>query len=170
RCGNHKAVRGKATRATSMTAMAPPFDIGKRLGSVRAQRGLSQGTVSRLAGLAPSYLSKIENGRIQPTFPTLWRILRALHADMAEVLSADPAAPGRPAGCPISGSGECLGQLIRSEAEVARDRRRAFVSTREVQLLHDLRGWLKRTRPEYARALELLLEQMVRAGSPQTGG
>ena len=55
-----------------MTSMAPPFEIGKRLGTVRAQRGLSQGTVSRLAGLAPSYLSKIENGRIQPTFPTLY--------------------------------------------------------------------------------------------------
>jgi transcriptional regulator with XRE-family HTH domain len=144
--------------------MAPPFEIGKRLGTVRAQRGLSQGTVSRLAGLAPSYLSKIENGRIQPTFPTLWRILRALHADMTEVLAANPTAPRRPAGCPISASGECLGQLIRSEAEVARDRRRVFVSTREVRLLHDLLGWLKRTSPEHARALELLLEDVVGAG------
>ena len=145
-----------------MTPMAPPFEIGKRLGSVRAQRGLSQGTVSRLAGLAPSYLSKIENGHIQPTFPTLWRILRALHADISEVLSADPAAPRRPAGCPVSATGECLGQLIRSEAEVARDRRRVFVSTREVQLLHDLLAWLKGASPEHARALEVLLEQMVR--------
>jgi len=151
-----------------MTAMAPPFEIGKRLGSVRAQRGLSQGTVSRLAGLAPSYLSKIENGRIQPTFPTLWRILRALHADFGDVLSADPASPGRPAGCPISASGECLGQLIRSEAEVARDRRRVFVSTREVKLLHDLLEWLKRTSPEHARALELLLEDVVRSRLPDS--
>ena len=145
-----------------MTPMAPPFEIGKRLGSVRAQRGLSQGTVSRLAGLAPSYLSKIENGRIQPTFPTLWRILGALHADIADVLAAQPGSPRRPPGCPISASGECLGQLIRSEAEVVRDRRRVFVSTREVKLLHDLLGWLKGTSPEHARALELLLEEVVR--------
>jgi len=143
--------------------MAPPFEIGKRLGSVRAQRGLSQGAVSRLAGLAPSYLSKIENGRIQPTFPTLWRILRALHADMAEVLSADPQAPRRPLGCPVSATGECLGQLIRSDAEVARDRRRVFVSTREVQLLRDLLAWLKKASPEHARALELVLEQLLGA-------
>jgi len=146
-----------------MTSMAPPFEIGKRLGSLRAQRGLSQGTVSRMAGLAPSYLSKIENGRIQPTFPTLWRILRALHADMAEVLSADPAAPRAPAGCPVSATGECLGQLIRSDAEVARDRRRVFVSTREVQLLRDLLAWLKKASPEHARALELVLEQLLSA-------
>lgn len=151
-----------------MTSMTPPFEIGKRLGSVRAQRGLSQGTVSRLAGLAPSYLSKIENGRIQPTFPTLWRILGALHADAAEVLAAKPGAQRRPAGCPISGSGECLGQLIRSEAEVARDRRRVFVSTREVRLLHDLLGWLKRTSPDHARALEVLLEEIVGAGRSET--
>ncbi|HEX5043578.1 MAG TPA: helix-turn-helix domain-containing protein [Candidatus Polarisedimenticolaceae bacterium] len=146
-----------------MTSMGPPFEIGKRLGSVRAQRGLSQGTVSRLAGLAPSYLSKIENGRIQPTFPTLWRILRALHADAAEVLSADSGEPRHSPGCPISVTGECLGQLIRSEAEVARDRRRVFVSTREVRLLHDLLGWLKRTSPEHARALETVLEQVLHA-------
>ena len=114
-----------------------------------------------MAGLAPSYLSKIENGRIQPTFPTLWRILRALHADMAEVLSADPAAPRAPAGCPVSATGECLGQLIRSEAEVARDRRRVFVSTREVQLLHDLLAWLKGASPEHAHALEVMLDQVV---------
>jgi transcriptional regulator with XRE-family HTH domain len=151
-----------------MTSMSPPFEIGKRLGSVRAQRGLSQGTVSRLAGLAPSYLSKIENGRIQPTFPTLWRILRALHADFAEVLAVNPGGAGRPPGCPISDSGECLGQLIRSEAEVARDRRRVFVSTREVRLLHDLLDWLKRASPEHARALELLLEDVVRGGRSQS--
>ena len=151
-----------------MTSMAPPFEIGKRLGSVRAQRGLSQGTVSRLAGLAPSYLSKIENGRIQPTFPTLWRILRALHADVADVLAVDAGSSRRPPGCPISDTGECLGQLIRSEAEVARDRRRVFVSTREVRLLHDLLSWLKRASPEHARALELLLEDVVLAGRSQT--
>jgi transcriptional regulator with XRE-family HTH domain len=145
--------------------MDPPFEIGKRLGSVRAQRGLSQGTVSRLAGLAPSYLSKIENGRVQPTFPTLWRILRALHADMADVLSAEPGGAHRPLGCPISATGECLGQLIRSEAEVARDRRRVFVSTREVRLLHDLLGWLKQTSPDHARALETVLERVLHAPS-----
>jgi transcriptional regulator with XRE-family HTH domain len=146
--------------------MAPPFEIGKRLGSVRAQRGLSQGTVSRLAGLAPSYLSKIENGRVQPTLPTLWRILRALHADIGDVLGREPTDARQPARCPISDTGECLGQLIRSEAEVARDRRRVFVSTREIRLLHDLLGWLKATSPEHARALELLLEGLVGVARP----
>jgi transcriptional regulator with XRE-family HTH domain len=141
------------------------FQIGKRLGTLRAQRGLSQGTVSRLAGIAPSYLSKIENGRIQPTFPTLWRVVRALHADFDEVMGLDQAGPRHP-GCPISASGECLAQLIRSEAEVARDRRRIFVSTREVELLHDLLGWLKRTSPDHARALEVLLEEMVQVRPP----
>lgn len=149
-----------------MTSTTSDFRIGKRLGSVRAQRGLSQGTVSRLAGIAPSYLSKIENGRIQPTFPTLWRIMGALHADFDELLGNDTGAVRRRPGCPISSSGECLAQLIRSEAEVARDRRRIFVSTREVTLLHDLLGWLNRTSPDHARALEVLLEEVVRVRPP----
>jgi transcriptional regulator with XRE-family HTH domain len=146
-----------------MTSRTAGFQIGKRLGSVRAQRGLSQGTVSRLAGIAPSYLSKIENGRIQPTFPTLWRIMGALHASFEDVMGPEHLMERRPTACPISASGECLTQLIRSEPEVARDRRRVFVSTREVQLLRDLLAWLRGASSEHARALEVLLEEVVLA-------
>ena len=149
---------------TSMTT--PSFEIGKRLGSVRALRGLSQGTVSRLAGIAPSYLSKIENGRIQPTFPTLWRIMRALHASFEEVVGLEPVLDRRRAICPISASGECLTQLIRSEREVALDRRRVFVSTRDVRLLKDLLAWLRCTSADHARALEVLLEDVIHGGRP----
>lgn len=146
-----------------MRAKASNPQVGRRLAALRARRGLSQGTVARLAGVAPSYLSRVENGKVQPTFPTLWRILRALRADFAELFGQESARAAEHAGCPVSRSGQCLLDLIRSDREVAGDPTRRLYSAREVRLLARLAAWMKDAPAERVRAVEVLLEALSAA-------
>jgi transcriptional regulator with XRE-family HTH domain len=105
----------KATGGLVLTRNSSELDIGARLAAIRAQRGQSQGTTSRLAGLAPAYLSRIETGHVHPTFATVMRVLDALHAGLDELRAPDEVRPRGHPSCPISGHGHCLLELLRTD-------------------------------------------------------
>jgi transcriptional regulator with XRE-family HTH domain len=130
--------------------------VGRRLAAARLQRGLAQGDVAQRCGLAASYLSRIENGRIQPAFRTVMQIVGALGADMSEIIGPD--APGkRPHGpCPVTAAGRCLLDLIAPEAD------HEHYSPREVRLLRRFAAWLKSADASRVRAIEVLLEDLMR--------
>lgn len=58
---------------------------GLVIGRLRTQRGLSQETLSGLAGIARSHLSMIENGTKNANAETLWRIADALGMRLSEL-------------------------------------------------------------------------------------
>jgi transcriptional regulator with XRE-family HTH domain len=149
------------TGTPAMTRNSSELHVGARLAALRAQRGVSQGMVARRAEIAPSYLSRIETGRVQPSLPMLLRILDALHADLTDLRS--PGGDKRPptASCPVSGKGVCLLELVRREADVARAEGREVYSIREVNLLHDLAAWMRKASPERVRAIELLIGELL---------
>jgi transcriptional regulator with XRE-family HTH domain len=149
------------TGGQAMTRNSSELHVGARLAALRAQRGVSQGMVARHAEIAPSYLSRIETGRVQPSLPMLMRILDALHADLTDLRS--PGGEKRPptAACPVSGRGVCLLELVRREAEVARAEGREVYSIREVHLLHDLAAWMRKAAPERVRAIEMLIGELI---------
>ena len=69
---------------------------------------------ARLVGIAPSYLSRIETGRVHPTVRTAVRLASALKISL-DALSG-PALPGhgrRP--CPVSRGGHCFLDVLRAE-------------------------------------------------------
>lgn len=71
-------------------------DLGKRIGELRRERGLTQETAAeRLGMLAPNY-ARIEQGRQNVTIDTLVRIARMLGEDMtiAELVTP-PTTTGR---------------------------------------------------------------------------
>lgn len=140
-----------------MTRASPAVEIGQRLMAARLQRGLAQSDVARSAGLAPSYLSRIENGRIQPTFRTVMQIAAALRAGLSE-LADTPAQAGSARGpCPVTARGKCLLDLVAAEADPE------HYSPREVRLVRTFAQWLKTSSPERIRAMEVLLEDLMRA-------
>jgi transcriptional regulator with XRE-family HTH domain len=151
-----------------MTREATLPDIGPRLGALRARRRLSQGTVARRSGIAPAHLSRIENGRVQPTFSTIWRILRAMDGELTEILDPQPrAAHGR---CPLTEHGHCLLDLIRTETEVAREPQLEFYTPSEARLLHDLARWCKHGPRDLVRALDVLLHGLLREVPQEPAG
>ena len=61
--------------------------IGRRIKQGRAAAGLTQEQTAEAANITPIYLSKIENGRVEPTLNTLGEICAALKLDIGAVLS-----------------------------------------------------------------------------------
>ena len=55
-------------------------DVGRAIHAVRSARGLTQIAVAELAGIDPTYLSKIEKGRTVTLLEHELRILRRLGA------------------------------------------------------------------------------------------
>ena len=142
-----------------MTPEATPETVGRRLASARLRRGLAQKDVAERAGLAPSYLSRIETSKIQPTYRTLMQVVEALGVDPAEILgprdsTGDPQGP-----CPVSTRGRCLLDLIRSSPGPEQ------YSPREIRLLRRFASWVQGAEPARLKAMEVLLEDLASARS-----
>ena len=60
---------------------------GQIIGRLRTKRGMSQETLSGLAGIARSHLTMIENGDKNANVETLWRIALALDMRLSELIS-----------------------------------------------------------------------------------
>lgn len=63
---------------------------------LRAARGLSQETLAVDSGVAAPYLSRIENGTVNPTIDVLDRLARALGVEVDALLRAFDADGERP--------------------------------------------------------------------------
>lgn len=63
---------------------------------LRAARGLSQETLAVDAGVAAPYLSRIENGSVNPSIDVIDRLARALGVEVDVLLRAFDANDDRP--------------------------------------------------------------------------
>jgi transcriptional regulator with XRE-family HTH domain len=132
-------------------------EVGRRLAAARLRRGLSQGTVARQAGIAPSYLSRLETGRVHPTFRTVVRVARTLRVDLDELV-AGPSERFSRGACPVTREGLCVLDLIQAESHARRPGEEAFYP-RHVKLLRRLADWMQDASSERLRAIEIVLEE-----------
>ena len=148
-----------------MTKTSKEIDVGRRIAACRVRRGLSQAVVSRRAGIDPSYLSRIENQKVQPTVRTALRIAEAMRVPLGELLEPSPAEQkGQP--CPVSIGGSCLLDLIDTGPR-ARGKRHAGAETyspEQIRLLRRLTALVQQTSPKTLKALEVLLGEIVEGG------
>ncbi len=140
--------------------------IGKRITSRRLQRGLSQGVVSRRAGIDPSYLSRIETGKVHPTVRTANRIAGALNVSLGELLG--PLPPARKAHpCPVTAGGRCLMDLLDTGRDETAAPKPESYSPRQLRLLRRFTHVLQEGSPEVLRAFEVFFSQTL--GLPPRG-
>ena len=66
--------------------------VGRKFYEWRIQRGLTQSELSRRSGIPQANLSKIEQGRQDPTVSTLVRICRAIGVPPTELFTEEPPA------------------------------------------------------------------------------
>jgi len=138
-----------------------PGGVGQRLAAARLQRGLAQGDVARAAGFAPSYLSRIETGKVQPTFRTVMRIVRTLGADVSEVAAPDAREDASRGPCPVTARGHCLIDLVGPIGDAER------YSPAEIRLLRRFAVWMKQAKADRVRAMELLLGDLSEAAEDE---
>ncbi len=78
-------------------------DVAAGVRCWRELRGLTQKQLAVAAQLPRTYISRIENGRIQPGLPTLKRVAAALRVGLSTLLEVLRNSNGN--GCPGNGNG-----------------------------------------------------------------
>jgi len=145
--------------------------IGKSLLRLRMEQGMTQGEVGARAGLATSYISRIENDRIQPTMGTLNRITDALEIPVSRVFGGDDGKSDCGHRCPVSTSGACIGELLRSARGKKPKSRKDAYTMEEVRLLRMADYLVMHGSKEVRQSLEVLLESLLlRSGKKSRGG
>ncbi len=61
------------------------YEIGSRIKQLRIKKGLSQEKLAELAELNMSYIGQVERGEKNPSVETVYRICRAMDADMSQL-------------------------------------------------------------------------------------
>jgi transcriptional regulator with XRE-family HTH domain len=107
--------------------------IGTRVIQIRNQRGLTQRELSERSGIASSYLSRIENRRLEPRPKTLRKIAEALGVTVSELFQERPGGSAA-VQCAITASGNCIMDLLRSGRGKATPGREGY-TLRQLQLL-----------------------------------
>jgi transcriptional regulator with XRE-family HTH domain len=67
--------------------------LGARIRAIRRQREVTGAELARKASVSPSYLSRLENGRVSPTVSTLTRIMGALGVPVSRVFGESSGGP-----------------------------------------------------------------------------
>ena len=131
-------------------------NLGQRVAASRGQLGLSQTDVAKRAGLAASYLSRIENGKIHPTVPTAQKIAGALRVPLGELLGPTPLQQ-KDQGCPISTRGICLIDLIDHRPQSHSADATEHYSPRQIRLMRRFTALVRQGSPELLKSLDVLI-------------
>jgi len=120
------------------------MSLGTRIMQVRTQKGLTQRQISERTGIASSYLSRIENRRLEPRPKTLRKIAEALGVPVSDFFQDRPGAPPGAIQCVITATGHCIMDLLRASRGKPPQLGTESYSPRQVQLLR-MAGYLIQT-------------------------
>jgi transcriptional regulator with XRE-family HTH domain len=67
--------------------LTPQEALGEAIWRLRDERGLEQDDVAKKANLNPTQLSRLEHGRINPSWGTVRRVAAALGLPMSELVA-----------------------------------------------------------------------------------
>ncbi len=81
--------------------------LGKKILELRLRSKKTQQQVSQSTGLAVSYLSRLENDRINPSVRTVSKVAEALHVPLTSFFEDKPILEAKDR-CPVSLSGLCI--------------------------------------------------------------
>jgi len=138
------------------------MSIGTRILVVRNQKGMTQQDLSKRTGLAASYLSRVENRRLEPGARTLRKIAAALAVPVSELFQEPPLKLGT-LQCLITSSGKCVGDLQRSTSARRPDASQEAYSPRQLQLLRMANYLIETGDARLLDSLEVLLGALLQA-------
>ena len=71
------------------------YAVGEKLKALRLRKKIGLVDLGKHTGLSPALLSKIENAKLVPTLPTLFRIAMVYSVGLEHFFSAEPPGPVR---------------------------------------------------------------------------
>jgi DNA-binding XRE family transcriptional regulator len=148
------------------------MSIGTRIIQIRNQKNLTQKQISERSGIATSYLSRVENRRLEPRPKTLRRIAEALGVPVSD-LFLEGSPDRKSSQCLITITGTCIMDLLRSgRGKMARAGAESY-TTQQLQLLRMANYLIQSGDARMLDALDLLLNALLApggAGRPEGNG
>ena len=138
------------------------MSIGSRIIQIRNQKNISQRMLGERSGLASSYLSRVENRRVEPGPKTLRKIADALGVPVSELFEEHPTGEGQH--CAVSVSGKCVMDMLANRTGKQPVHAMETYSPRQLQLLRMASYLIQSGNARLLDALELLLQSLL-AGS-----
>lgn len=138
------------------------MSIGTRILQARTQKNITQTELSKRTGLHSSYLSRIENRKLEPRPTTLRRIADALGVPLSELFREGPA--GVPFHqCVVTMSGNCIMELMRSRKNKRRLPQPGTenYTPRQLQLLRMANYLIQNGNTRVLDSLDLLLSSLM---------
>lgn len=144
-----------------MTNRVTDSQFGRKFLASRLSRRHSQATIARRAGITPSYLSRIERGKINPSLEMALRLAEAVRMPLGEILGAGKSE-GRSGACPVSGTGQCLIDLIDTSGRPALTRETECYSPRQLRLLRRFAALLQQVDEDLMAVFEILIRKNLK--------
>ena len=138
------------------------MSIGTRLIQLRNQKGLTQQQLSDLTGLAPSYLSRIENRHLEPRPQTLRKLASALNVPISEIFQERSIQLGT-LQCAITSSGNCIMNLLRSRRRKGQEPAAENYDPHQLQLLRMANYLIQNADKRLLDSLDVLLGALLHA-------
>lgn len=60
--------------------------LGKNLKEIREEKGITQSSIAKSLGVSRGFVSKVENGKTNPTLATIAKLAKALKVNTDELL------------------------------------------------------------------------------------
>jgi transcriptional regulator with XRE-family HTH domain len=136
------------------------MNLGTRILQARTQKNISQSELSRRSGIASSYLSRIENRRLEPRPKTLRKIADALGVPLAELFREGSAASSLHQ-CVVTMSGSCIMDLMRSRRPRGLKPGTENYTPRQLQLLRMANYVILSANTRLLDTLDLLLSSLM---------
>jgi transcriptional regulator with XRE-family HTH domain len=134
--------------------------IGSRIIQIRNQKNLTQRQVSERSGIATSYLSRVENRRLEPRPTTLHRIADAMGVPLSQLFEEGSAA-SQSSQCVITLSGNCIMDMMRSERGKAPRGTSESYTPHQLQLLRMANYLIQSGDNRVLDALDVLLNSLL---------
>lgn len=136
------------------------MSINTRIIQARNHKNLSQAELGRRAGLAGSYISRIENRKIDPRPTTLRKIAGALGVPLAELFREGTTSAPLPQ-CVITSSGNCIMEMLKNRPRRGTLPGTEHYSARQLQLLRMANYLVQSGDTRMLDTLDLLLSSLL---------
>jgi transcriptional regulator with XRE-family HTH domain len=136
------------------------MSIGTRIIQLRNQKGLTQEQLSKLSGLAASYISRIENRHLEPRPLTLRKIALALQVSVSEIFQERPTQLGT-LQCVITPSGHCVMNMLHPSHGKRTESAAETYDPRQLQLLRMANYLIQTADKRLLDSLDLVLGALL---------
>ncbi len=136
------------------------MSLGRKILQLRLDARKTQREISEVTGLAISYLSRLENGRINPSVRTLDKISEALGVQVSSFFNGESVLEAGDR-CPVSPSGRCiLDQPFVNRGRKPKSGLECY-SPEQLKALRMCSLLLQTGRPQIVRSLNTLIESLL---------